>query len=79
MVTVKADMAIARIRLGDVKEGVDYACSSLAATHSMASPLGWDRLDQVAKELRKSRTAVARGFRAEFAATRPKETQPSLP
>ncbi|WP_326637001.1 XRE family transcriptional regulator [Streptosporangium sp. NBC_01755] len=75
---VKADMAIARIRLGDIKEGVAYARSSLAATDAMASPLGWDRLDQVAKELRDSRATAAREFRAEYIATRPKVTPPSL-
>ncbi|WP_271216040.1 XRE family transcriptional regulator [Streptosporangium carneum] len=75
---VKADMAIARIRVGDIKEGIDHARSSLAATDAMASPLGWDRLGQVAKELRESRTAAAREFHAEYAATRPTATPPSL-
>ncbi|MFI7045655.1 hypothetical protein [Streptosporangium sandarakinum] len=75
---VKADMAIARVRLGDTTAGVAYARSALAATDAMASPLGWDRLDQVTEELRSSRTVAAREFRSEYAATRPRVAPPSL-
>ncbi|MFF5211765.1 XRE family transcriptional regulator [Streptosporangium sp. NPDC000396] len=75
---VKADLALARLRLGDVIEAVKYARTSLAATSAMAFPLGWDRLDHVAAELTLSRAQAAYEFRTEYAATRPKQVQPSL-
>ncbi|MEZ0076271.1 XRE family transcriptional regulator [Planotetraspora sp. GP83] len=75
---VKADLALARVRLGDATEAVRYAHSSLAATSAMAFPLGWDRLDQFAAELAPSREQVARQFREEYAATRPELIRPSL-
>ena len=75
---VKADLAMARLRLGDVTDAVKYARISLASTSAMAFPLGWDRLDQVAAELASTREQVAREFRSEYAATRPEQTQPSL-
>ncbi|GII76232.1 hypothetical protein Sru01_12140 [Sphaerisporangium rufum] len=70
---LKAEMAIARLRLGDVTGGVTSARSSLAATEAMAAPLGWERLDQTVHEMRRFRTVAAREFRAEYAAIRPRE------
>ncbi|WP_433259726.1 XRE family transcriptional regulator (plasmid) [Streptosporangium sp. CA-135522] len=75
---VKADLALARLRLGDMSQAVKYARTSLSATSAMAFPLGWDRLDHVVAELAPSRTQVAREFRTEYAAMRPKQVQSSL-
>lgn len=67
---VKAEMALAQYRLGDVTEAVTCARSALDATTAMDFPLGWERLDNVAAELKPSRTQVATEFRTEYAATR---------
>ncbi len=75
---VKAEMALAQYRLGDVTEAVNSARSALDATTAMGFPLGWDRLDNVAAEFKPSRTQVAKEFRTEYAATRPSRKQPSL-
>ncbi|MCG5220589.1 XRE family transcriptional regulator [Streptosporangium sp. KLBMP 9127] len=75
---VKAEMALAQCRLGDVTEAINSARSALDATTAMGFPLGWERLDIVAAELTPSRTQVARDFRTEYAATRPSRKQPSL-
>ncbi len=75
---VKAEMALAHYRLGDVTEAVDSARSALDATTAMNFPLGWERLDNVAVELKPSRTQAARDFHTEYAATRPSRKQPSL-
>ncbi|NRQ30643.1 XRE family transcriptional regulator [Nonomuraea sp. NN258] len=74
---VKAEMALAQYRLGDVTEAVNCARSALDATTAMGFPLGWERLDNVATELKPSRTQVAREFRTEYAATRPSASQSS--
>ncbi|RAY16216.1 XRE family transcriptional regulator [Actinomadura craniellae] len=75
---VKADLALARFRLGDVAEAVTHARSALAATAEMAFPLGWDRLDQVVSEFRPAKAQAAREFRSEYAAMRPAAAPPSL-
>ncbi|MCK2214036.1 XRE family transcriptional regulator [Actinomadura sp. ATCC 31491] len=74
---VKAEMALAHYRLGDVTEAVACARSALDATTAMGFPLGWERLDNVAAELKPSRSQIATEFRTEYAATRPSGKQPS--
>ncbi|MFI6705450.1 XRE family transcriptional regulator [Nonomuraea sp. NPDC050478] len=74
---VAAEMALAQYRLGDVTEAVDSARSALDATTAMNFPLGWERLDNVAAELKPSRTQAAREFHSEYVATRPSRKQPS--
>ncbi|MCD0450462.1 XRE family transcriptional regulator [Actinocorallia sp. API 0066] len=75
---VKAEMALAQYRIGDVTEAVSSARSAFTATVKLNAPLGWERLDNVVTELRPARAQVARDFRAEYASTRPETTPPSL-
>lgn len=77
---VEADLALARLRFGDVNEAVAHARTSLEATAALAHPLGWTRLDQVINELvpASAKSSGASDFRSEYASARPSTDPPSL-